>query len=285
MTQPRKFHGDRNRAWNGLKTFAEVHGAKFLVGISVTCITSEDDAEFDAALEFIRFVGKDHIMGLAVGNEIDLQIGGEHWNHNCKYNLWNRGEYLNTFYRRVASFDEIEGMSELPVTAVISSNGIFTDKVKDFVGKLYERYGTRYVFSANIYPQFSYGLKKAGCNKAVEVGTKFAYDEPRGFVPAVVADTKKMFVDKGWTGMKLWVGETGWNTQGWCVLGCNHACHDIKSQKQFYQDFLRWDLSAGEEVQADHAFFFTMRDSSVFGSQEKFGLISNCQEDRCKFQF
>merc|ERR1719387_3072747 len=54
MTAPRYFHGDREKAYQGLKNFAEVYDAKFLVGISVECNKAQNDAEFAEALKFIR---------------------------------------------------------------------------------------------------------------------------------------------------------------------------------------------------------------------------------------
>merc|ERR1712187_752017 len=96
MTDPKFFHGDRHKSWKGLKGFAQASGAKFLVGVSVTCNHNEDEQEWSVGREFIKYVGADHILGIAIGNEIDLQVGGGF----CKGTLW-RGEYLRTFKQRV----------------------------------------------------------------------------------------------------------------------------------------------------------------------------------------
>merc|ERR1712187_655987 len=42
--------------------------------------------------------------------------------------------------------------------------------------------------------------------------------------------------------------------------------------------------SSKHGVEADHVFYFTLCDSSVFGSSESFGIIERCGSRRCKFQ-
>merc|ERR1719343_1909017 len=100
MTKPIKFKGDYHKAWKGLKGFAQASGAKFLVGVSVTCDTNEDEKEWAAGREFIKYVGPERIMGVGIGNEIDLQIGADNHYH-CKDKLWNHDGYYQTFVKRV----------------------------------------------------------------------------------------------------------------------------------------------------------------------------------------
>jgi len=54
--------------------------------------------------------------------------------------------------------------------------------------------------------------------------------------------------------------------------GCQLPC-DAPGAKTFV---------AGPE--ADHVFYFTLRDSSVFGQSESFGILERCGSKRCKFQ-
>merc|ERR1712048_1069373 len=115
MTHPKLFNTDMTKAWAGLKSFAQVTGAKFLLGVSVTCRTDLDEKEWDVGRKFIKYIGAEHIMGLAVGNEIDLQVGAS--NGPCLQHLWRKDGYWKTFMKRVNEFDEIPGMSSLPVTA------------------------------------------------------------------------------------------------------------------------------------------------------------------------
>eukprot|EP00928_Gymnodinium_smaydae_P078877 TRINITY_DN62935_c0_g1_i1.p1 TRINITY_DN62935_c0_g1~~TRINITY_DN62935_c0_g1_i1.p1 ORF type:complete len:613 (-),score=131.37 TRINITY_DN62935_c0_g1_i1:54-1892(-) len=358
MTDPKFFGGDRHKAWKGLKAFAQASGAKFLIGVSVTCRTYNDDKEWAAGQEFIRYVGAEHVMGIAVGNEIDLQVGAS--NRWCVNNLWNGGGYFRTLQKRVAEFDAIPGVKGLPITAVLSMfsmNGYpFKWTVSKFLKAAWDKYGDRFKFSINVYPQFSPGLAHAGCYGSMNIGTKFSGESPPGFIPNVIADVQKRLTKIGTPDMKIWLGEHGWATHAYCVL-CSPACHQKSAQQRYYQNFLKWDLSAGDGTsscgppsarcqgsitwaksegihahpdwypglsntssdrdfqifmgkqesaearggcalpcdapgakqgvtgpEADHVFYFTLRDSYVFGKSETFGILEHCGSKRCKFQ-
>lgn len=264
---------------------------------------------------------------------------------------------MDILNKRVEEFDRIEGMSSLPITAVLSNNAIggspFTGKVNRFLKAAIKRYGTRFVYTMNIYPQFSRGLAKAGCHLAARVGTKFTMDHPSGFTPAVVKELRKKLNQLGAPTTKIWIGESGWATRAYCALGCGEACRNSYFQQRYYEGFLSWDLSASEKklacgpaagkcaeaiqwakstgvmehpewypgltsqspdeqfqihlartpesgvrcpfpcgfedhdsggIEADHMFYFMLRDSVVFGKTEDFGLISKCGSSKCKFQ-
>jgi hypothetical protein len=229
-------------------------------------------------------------MGMALGNELDMpgHIGGEHdWrNPGCRQRVWDHGGYLQTYIDRVTAFDAVPGMPpNLPITGVFSHMGWMKDYTEKLVRSVREHYGTRFAFTVNVYAQYSSGLAQAGCHKATEVGSSFNYSgDVKGFVPAQVDYIRKWLDGKGWQDMQLWIGETGWCTQCRCELRCNEACRSIQTQKEFYMDFLKWDMTAGS-LKADHVFYFTARDSSVFGSSEEFGLMKDCHSDKCKFQF
>lgn len=204
MTAPIKFKGNMMKAWKGLKGFAKNNNAKFLLGVSVTCNKQEDEAEWKAGRDFIRYVGAEHIMGIAVGNEIDLQVGGG-W---CKSNLWNRGEYTKILHKRVKEFHRVDpALKNLPITAVLSMNSLNKGKsVERFLQDAWETYGSQFVFSINIYPQFSGGLAKAGCDGSVNVGSKFSMKRPAGFMPSNVAYIKTQLEKMKLGQMKIWVG-------------------------------------------------------------------------------
>merc|ERR1719284_327277 len=224
-------------------------------------------------------------MGLAVGNEADIAIAGEGTHPGCRYHMWDQmwthpDGYLRRLVHRVEEFDTIEGMSSKPVTMVLSALGL-TQKNTKLIQGAWEKYGSRFVASFNLYPQFSYGLSHAGCGGAVDVGTKFSMNAPAGFVPNVVKDYRTKMDQHGWNTMKLWISEMGWATEGHCVLNCYDACRNEDIQERFYKNCLEWDLSA-EETVADHVFYFTFRDSRNFQSIEKFGLIGKCEDTKCK---
>jgi exo-beta-1,3-glucanase (GH17 family) len=282
LTAPKIFHANLSLALDDLVKYAKAHNAAYLVGISVTCNEKTDQTEWDAGMKLLRMLGPEHVMGLAVGNEVDWNMAAS----VCRNDLFQGGKYLERFKARVADLDSIPGMSEKPLTAVLSDRyGLDPGSHNaNFVNSLWEIYGTRYVASFNVYPQFSNGLAMAGCKGAVDVGTKFTMDEPGGFVPSVVKHYREKIAENKWDGMKLWVTETGWATEAYCALGCIPACNGHEPQEKFYKQFLDWDLSAGEDAKADHVFFFTIRDSSNFGFPERFGVIKSCQSEECKFE-
>eukprot|EP00929_Paragymnodinium_shiwhaense_P024320 TRINITY_DN14_c0_g2_i1.p1 TRINITY_DN14_c0_g2~~TRINITY_DN14_c0_g2_i1.p1 ORF type:complete len:580 (-),score=137.24 TRINITY_DN14_c0_g2_i1:396-2135(-) len=363
MTAPKWFHGDMHKAWKGLKGFAQASGTKFLIGVSVTCQQWNDDKEFAAGLRFIQYVGAEHIMGLAIGNEIDLQIGAA--NGGCINYLWNQGGYEKTIRKRVAEFEKIPGMKGKPISAVLSMQSMqaypFIWKVKGFLKRVWKEWGDRFVMSINVYPQFNAGLRRGGCHGAAMSGTSYETSDPDnlGFMPNLVKDIRKRMATVGGENMKLWVGETGWATHAYCVLGCWEACNSKATQERFYTGFLKWDLvdglggpkrcgkptgkcleavnfaltdgiyghpewypgltneSSADDFQdhmanqdragcphtcaweeahpdqkpilpvatqgAEHVFYFTLRDSYVFGKREEFGIVERCGSKRCKF--
>jgi hypothetical protein len=279
---PRVFHTNRTIAFEDLKRYAQAMNVQYLVGISVTCDDHADDVEWENAKELISILGEAHVMALAIGNECDGLLGAERTHPGCRQRLWYENGYVEKFNKRVADFDTIPGMSAKPLTAVFTGKALGRYGTNKFVHSMWEKYHTRYVLSINIYPQFSSGLAQAGCQGAVDVGTKFTMDEPAGFVPNFVKSLRKEIRDNGFEGMKLWITETGWSTEGWCVLKCDDACKGPSAQKTFYRNFLKWDLTAGNES-ADHVFYFTIRDSANFGHTERFGMIHDCGDTECKF--
>merc|ERR1740138_1840615 len=150
-------------------------------------------------------------MGLSVGNEADIAIPGESLHPLCRLDMFDQGGYLNRLSRRVRDFDPIDGMSSKPITMVLSAMGL-TPKNVQLIRGARQRFGSRYVASFNLYPQFSMGLSMAGCHGAVNVGVKFTKDSPAGFVPNVVKDYRTKMNQYGWTDMKLWITEIGWST-------------------------------------------------------------------------
>eukprot|EP00929_Paragymnodinium_shiwhaense_P085176 TRINITY_DN4561_c0_g1_i3.p1 TRINITY_DN4561_c0_g1~~TRINITY_DN4561_c0_g1_i3.p1 ORF type:complete len:772 (+),score=151.52 TRINITY_DN4561_c0_g1_i3:70-2385(+) len=357
MTAPKWFGGDMHKAWKGLKVFAKATGVKFLIGVSVTCQSWNDEKEWAAGSEFIKYIGAKHIMGIAIGNEVDLQVGAA--NGGCINDLWYRGGYKKILLQRVKEFDAIPGMKGLPVTAVAAMQSMsqypFKWKVQKFLKEVWEELGDRFVLSINVYPQFDGGLRSRGCHGAARNGPDYSTTDPRnwGFMPGLVKSVRDRMAKVGGSGKKLWIGETGWATHAYCVLGCWEACNARSTQTRFYNGFLKWDLYAGFEPRAcgkptgqcetgvhwamnvgitqhpewypnmtanssaadfqdilasrgiddcphscehekkhgkpkktpgaEHVFYFTVRDSYVFGKREEFGLVRHCGDKKCKF--
>mmetsp|Transcript_2587 Transcript_2587/g.4773 ORF Transcript_2587/g.4773 Transcript_2587/m.4773 type:complete len:608 (+) Transcript_2587:29-1852(+) len=281
------------KIWSSLKALAEKNGVKYLVGTPVTCNMTDDQLQWDLVLQFVKFIGKDRIMGLAIGNEMDLLYmkPGNIKSPECLEYLWSQQGYLSTFFKRVEEWDNVTGDTDLPVTAVFAMESMGGKPFLNIKGKAevlpflqgaWKKFGTRFVFTINLYPYFSHDLGKAGCNEAAEIGTKFTLDHPAGFTPSSAMVLRARMKSMGASEAKLWVGETGWAAPraGYCALGCYEACASPKTFQGFYQNFLGWKLG---DI-ADHVFYFTVHDSQQFGAHETFGLLSKCGDRRCKLR-
>jgi len=279
------------QSWRDLKALAYKNGVKYLVGTPVTCNMTDDQLQWDLVLQFIKFIGKDKIMGLAIGNEMDLLYlkPGDTKSPECLEYLWSQQGYLNTFFKRVEEWDSVTGDTDLPVTAVFAMESMGGKPFLNLKGKAevlpflqgaWKKLGTRFVFTINLYPYFSHDLGKAGCNEAADIGTKFTMEHPAGFTPSSAMVLRERMKAMGASEAKLWVGETGWAAPraGYCALGCYEACASLKTFRNFYENFLNWELGAT----ADHVFYFSVHDSSQFGARETFGLLSKCGNKRCK---
>merc|ERR1712232_297564 len=150
-------------------------------------------------------------------------------------------------HQRVKEFHAVDpALKNLPITAVLSMNSLNKGwSVTKFLKDAQKTYGSQFVFSINIYPQFSGGLGQAGCQGSIDVGSKFSMKRPAGFMPSNVAFIKDKLKHMGLNDMKIWVGELGWSTHSYCRL-CSKACHAKSAQKQFYSNFLKWNLEASE---------------------------------------
>lgn len=289
VAPPTIFHTDRLAAWANVKAFAQRNGVKFLIGTSVGCDKAGDETEWQLARQFMAFVGPQHIMGLAVGNELELLYmkSGEYQNPECLKGLFEGRVYEREFYRRVAEMDKMPGFSGIPVTAVfgmyVMAGQPFVQQwnsgIAEFLKAVWHTYGQRFVFSFNLYPYFD---PSSRCTPA---SIRAATDFHSGMVPGSARAVRLRMQAMGAGTARLWVGETGWSTpESASVAAMAAGCADFSSAstfKNFYNNFLDWDLaSAG----VDHVFYFTIHDSKNFDAPEHFGLIGECGSAQCKLQ-
>ncbi|CAK0896338.1 unnamed protein product [Prorocentrum cordatum] len=64
--------GERINAWAGLLRYVEQEDAKVLLGTPITCNETSDSQAWEWAKELAGLLGPRHIMGLAIGNELEL---------------------------------------------------------------------------------------------------------------------------------------------------------------------------------------------------------------------
>jgi len=295
-----------------------------LVGTQISCSEEEDDADWENVKEMLQIFGPGQIMGVAIGNELELL-----WTKESTYNgtlpeclerVWgNESYFLNKFHDRVRDLDSLDGgvFKAVKVTSVfggfiLAEPGLpfydRTDKnvarVGPFITNVTDTYGERYAHTINIYPYFEErfvehdvkGEYPPTCSKALEKAVCFDADDPdQCLFTWMVGRMRRRLHLLGNASSTLWVGETGWSypqahTLDTKMAKCNQWSTP-KSKANFYTNFLKWDLNMnGEYKGPDHVFYFAMRDSTNFGKQEGFGLIGDgeptswCTNTTCKLQ-
>lgn len=278
----------RQKAWNYMKTWLETNNAQVLLGTEVTCNSAADDQMWQWSLDMIKFFGKDRIMGVAIGNEMDVFYRGKP--QSCIHELWNT-RYWETIQARVADVDKL-GMTDTPITSVwamsVMEDMPFKEdgqaKVNSLVTKAFKKWGKRWVWSFNVYGIWDGSLYPTGvgdCNAKVSTATHITYIKS-----ILQAARKRMKMITGNDDDTMWMGENGWSSPMPHGHPKFRSCPDYDSLSTFrtaYESFLTWDMTLDDGLKGpDWAFYFTMRDSFNGFSGESFGLIRTCTDTTCK---
>lgn len=285
---------NRVPAWKNLAKFVKANDIKVLLGTEVTCNKSLDAQSWTWSKALLKMLGPDHVMGLGIGNELELlyTLGNRRKvapvTPQCIEELWSGRRLWKQFQATVEEFDDL-GFSSVPVTSVFGGYALagspfvntMKSQVNTFVKQALAKYSGRFVFTFNFYPYFDTNmhLDKGGhsCNGALTAATNWGN---KGFVPSILRAARSRVAMVA-PGAKVWLGETGWSSPFAPSLESQMArCPDWSSKEtltKFYTGFLKWDMAG-----ADHVFYFTMRNSEVFGIREYFGLIDTCASTTCK---
>lgn len=62
----------RESAWNGLVAYVVQSNAKVFIGTEITCDEEADDASWEWTKQLLQRLHPEHVMGLAIGNELEL---------------------------------------------------------------------------------------------------------------------------------------------------------------------------------------------------------------------
>lgn len=296
----------REKAWKDFIQVVKKNGIKVLVGTQITCNETDDDRDWKLVLELLKELGPEHIMGLAVGNELELLFYQgyvrQYWPH-CINDMWKGGYFWRATEARVRDMDALgSGYAKIPVTSVFGAaslggepffeteNAMCTTYLKNATAM----YGQRWAFSLNVYPYLDPNNHldpgtADKCDAARAQGT--CLDKPTCMTISILsAMRRKMHTLTGTTDSLLWVGETGWSSPQAYTLNTPVAhCPDFSNEETFetnYKNFLSWDMTMQDKSirGPDHMFYFTMRDSMNFGNAEYFGLVKGCGDSKCKLQ-
>eukprot|EP00419_Tripos_fusus_P007827 CAMPEP_0172674536 /NCGR_PEP_ID=MMETSP1074-20121228/12786_1 /TAXON_ID=2916 /ORGANISM="Ceratium fusus, Strain PA161109" /LENGTH=382 /DNA_ID=CAMNT_0013491949 /DNA_START=156 /DNA_END=1304 /DNA_ORIENTATION=+ len=278
----------RKRAWAALKTWVTTNNAKVLIGAEVTCDKRNDDTSWKLNLELMQLLGKEHILGVAVGNEMDI-----YWrNHppTCIAELWNT-RYWSDLQSRVADMDKM-GFADTKVTivwamSVLGGNPWKEDgqaRVNTLVTNAYKKWHDRWVWSFNVYSIWDtnmYPTSPQNCDAKSKASVAISYTQN-----ILATARKRIKQTTGGDHNPIWVGENGWSSpmpQGHPLFPFCKQYDSMETFKAAYEAFMNWDLSLpGGLTGPEFAFYFTMRNAFNGGAQEHFGLIDRCEDANCK---
>jgi len=296
----------RDGVWENIVRFAHANDAKVLVGAQITCREEDDDIAWNWTKQLLQRLGPKHVMGLAVGNEMELLFSKTAVDPtvtpNCITRMWQGGYFWRQFVRMVSDFDDL-GFQDIKVTNVfgglilagVGEFPFFEDPramVNSFLVNATEKYGSRYVFTFNLYPYFDpANAPDPGtanhCELALAKCTCLRSEGCSVLASTALARKKIRLLTHGQNNA-LWLGETGWSSSLSASLATRMAAckawSSVSALRKFYGEFLSWDLSEKTIDPPDHVFYFTARDSVNFGVVEHFGLLEVCGDARCKLR-
>mmetsp|Transcript_79631 Transcript_79631/g.257951 ORF Transcript_79631/g.257951 Transcript_79631/m.257951 type:complete len:522 (-) Transcript_79631:86-1651(-) len=294
----------RAGTWRRIADFAAINGARVLVGTQVTCTPEADEQDWQWTKELLALLGPEQVMGVAVGNEMELLFSKGGVDHavteECIEEVWGGGRFWRMFSRRVAELDAM-GFGDVQVTSVfggLALNGEpFLESprealVTSFLRNASSTYGQRFTFTFNFYPYFDPTLTldpgtTDQCSRALAVATCF---ESNCSIPTMAASARQKIQQlTGSSNDTFWVGETGWSAPTSSSLNTEMAkCKEwssVETFRSFYERFLHWDMASVDGFRPpDHVFYFTARDSSNYGVPEAFGLVETCADVHCKLR-
>lgn len=270
----------REASWQDLKKYVDSTNAQILLGSEVTHNQQNDDQMWEWAKQLMQLLGKEHIMGVSIGNEMDND-------NSAPWDFWQHG-FFDMIKSRVDDMDGM-GFTDTPITVVWSMGALsadpFNTKITPLLTQAKDTWGSRWVWSFNPYPiwdssqrPWSQGDCESKTNGAISL------DYTRN-VMGTARDKVASFV--GSDDYTLWVTESGWSSPGVSTQTATAAICPKWADKEtlwtFYQNMMEWDLSLPNgDHGVDHFFYFTMRDACQHGICEGFGLMSKCEDTACK---
>jgi hypothetical protein len=314
---------NKEAAWKAIASHLEAVNGKVLVGTQISCSEEQDDEDWENVKAMMKILGPKRMMGLAIGNELELLWTKTSIIENlpeCLDRMWNQEYFLKKFHARVQEMDAMgEGFGQITVTSVfggfvLAEPGLpFYElcdvndrcaRVGTFINNVTQHFGDRYAHTINIYPYFQdYFIEydqpvtdPPTCSKALATCKCLKTDDPdKCDLTWNVGRVRARLEGLGNADATLWLGETGWSAPKAETMDTKMQwCEEWSSEesfRDFYTNFLDWDLSMNGKYRGpDHVFYFTMRDSSNFGKIENFGLIGGgdplqwCTNTTCKVQ-
>ncbi|CAJ1374221.1 unnamed protein product [Effrenium voratum] len=195
-------HLDRLTVWKELKNFIQRgNNVKVLYGTQISCNETADDLDWIYIKELMFFIGREHVMGLAIGNEVELLHTQDVCDKKCAKRLFHGGYFYKKVMHRANDLAVMQGFQDVTLTTVMGGYVLGgspfvnseTAGVLDFFQKINRDFGTRWAWSWNTYPYFDpHIVMDEGifhtCNKAMMAAINFA---PSSMLPGQLRELRR----------------------------------------------------------------------------------------------
>lgn len=310
MFQPESWQDEG--AWEHLKVFLTHTNSQVIVATPVSCNKTYDDESWTKTTKLLVFLGRDKVLALAVGNEIELLSMKADTPKDCAAGLVDH--FLASWHRYIYDLGVVSGgaFGDLPVTTVMTAAALTSEdnswtpqsmrlvdgskpgsmNLEAVFASIFSTVPVqRFIFTFNIYPYFVPCPQGCGtdCDNCRRNGV--CMDDPaQCLTPRTAAGARyalRKFAQGHAAGvvtpLRLWIGEVGWSSpradslddsicSQWQTSPCE-GWSNMDMLATYYRSFLAWDLGIGEGLEPpERAFYFTIRDSFNFHSAEHFGL-------------
>jgi len=295
----------RAQAWQELASYVKKNNIQVLLGTSITCFPDEDKQAWEWTKELIHLIGREHLIGLSIGNELELVHMFREWfkaDDACLERLWD-GNYTLDWFREVVTDFDAMGYADIPITSIFGgfaltgNTSTFLDapmaQVNPFLSTVYSEYKDRFIFGFNLYPYFDPKLKLDKNTDDQCEGTlssTLCWDAECNLPQQIAVARQKITKLTGNPNHRFWLTEVGWSTKySQSLKSRMKKCKQFSTPKSaltFYKGFLSWNMSISKPseplVPPERAFWFSMRDSPQLGFLEHFGLVEKCNDAYCK---
>jgi len=249
--RPKDSEEDTTRARENFVQYVKANNIKVLVGSQISCNETEDEKDWGYVQKMIKALGKEHVLALAVGNELDQPnyLNGlpdaEH--KQCSERVWGGannvpGYLFNKTVDRIDWARKTIDNAELPVTTVVTGSVVWTNtegahfqedetvsgvKFQSYLTQVFQSGEKHFVFVMNFYPIFDPNLlpdesDPTRCDGAMKQANCYDHEWSCKTNVNAIQGRKLMnnfFTSNAALGIKeeeaaawpLWIGELGWS--------------------------------------------------------------------------
>lgn len=247
-----------------------------LVGSQISCSVEEDEKDWGYVQKMIKALGKEHVLALAVGNELDnsnyLHDLDDAERKKCYDRIWG-GYLLKKTVDRIDWARKTIDNAELRVTTVVTGSVVWTNtdgahfqedkvelhgqivKFQSYLTQVFQSGEKHFVFVMNFYPIFDPTLlpdadDDTRCDDAMAQANCYDKEWCKTNINAITARRlmNNFFTSDAVLGLgikeeeaaawPLWIGELGWSAPKPAMFdGPLAQCDDFFSNNMLYSNY------------------------------------------------